>query len=47
MATGIYKQLSSLCYDGSITNLKNAICLRQTETISQYSHQPAHKRGER
>lgn len=33
---GIFKQLSRLGYDESITNLKNAICLRQAEAISQY-----------
>lgn len=47
MVTRIYNQLSLPCYDGSITKLTSAICLRWAETISQYSHQLAHKRGEK
>lgn len=43
MVTGIYKELSPPCYDRSITNLKNEICLRQAKISSQYSRQPAHK----
>lgn len=31
MTTGIYKQLSSLCFDRSITNLKNVIYFRQEQ----------------
>lgn len=46
MVTGIYKQHSPPCYDRSITNLKNAICLRQAGIISQHSHQPAQKQEE-
>lgn len=34
MVTGIYKQLSPPCYDRSITNFKNAICLRQARISS-------------
>lgn len=43
MVTGIYKQLHPPCYDRSITNLKNAICLRLAKIISKYSQQFAHE----